>query len=503
MMDLFPVKGEFPPPRDFQARAHDSLRAGFKSGHKRQMLMAPTGAGKTYLGLRVIKEALDRGNKACFVCDRTTLINQTSATADRYGIDDHGIFQADHWRVNNSRFQICSAQTIAARKYWPPANVIVVDEAHTQLKAWTEFIPTFDGVVIGLSATPFSPGLGKLFSNLVNAATMAELVELGVLVPMRVMTCTPADMRGAKTVAGEWSDKEAEARGMKIVGDVVVEWVKFGEGRKTIVFGATIAHCEELARQFNAAGIKAAVFTSHTTWAEREVLLNEYRKPDSMLRILISVEALAKGFDVPDVGCVVDCRPLRKSLSTAIQMWGRGLRSFPGKTDCIILDHSGNIVRFQEDFETIYHAGLEKLDDGEKMDKTVRKDDEEKEANGCPACGYRPFFKKCMKCGHEHVSQSMVEHHPGEMREIRIGNTKLADHPRHLWEQVVAYARQHSAPDRQRGRASHLYKDMTGSFPPKNWSVESTEHVPLTKAVSDRIRYLNIKFVKSRERQAA
>ena len=89
------------------------------------------------------------------------------------------------------------------------------------------------------------------------------------------------------------------------------------------------------------AGVMAAVFTSHTTPTERKALLDEYRKPDSDLRVLISVEALAKGFDVPDVGCVVDCRPLRKSLSTAIQMWGRGLRASPetGKTDCILLDH--------------------------------------------------------------------------------------------------------------------------------------------------------------------
>ena len=40
---------------------------------------------------------------------------------------------------------------------------------------------------------------------------------------------------------------------MEIIGDVVSEWKKFASDRKTIVFGATIAHCEEMARQFNAA----------------------------------------------------------------------------------------------------------------------------------------------------------------------------------------------------------------------------------------------------------
>jgi DNA repair protein RadD len=183
-------------------------------------------------------------------------------------------------------------------------------------------------------------------------------------------------MSGAETSGGEWTDRAAGERGMEIIGDVVSEWHKHGEGRKTIVFGATIAHCEELCRQFVESGVMAAVFTSDTSKSEREDLLKEYRKPDSTLRVLISVEALAKGFDVQDVGCVVDCRPLRKSLSTAIQMWGRGLRASPetGKKDCLLLDHSGNILRFAEDFTDIFYNGLAELDCGEKLDKAVRKE---------------------------------------------------------------------------------------------------------------------------------
>lgn len=58
--------------------------------------MAPTGAGKTYLGHRIALEALMKGRSVVFVCDRTTLINQTSATADAYGLSAHGIVQAKH-----------------------------------------------------------------------------------------------------------------------------------------------------------------------------------------------------------------------------------------------------------------------------------------------------------------------------------------------------------------------------------------------------------------------
>ena len=330
----------FPTARKFQVNAHEKLRQGFRSGHKNQILMAPTGAGKTYLGLRICNEAIQRGKKAVFLCDRTTLINQTSAVADRYGMNEHGIIQAKHWRRRpDELLQIASVQTIAKRQFWPQVDVLVVDEAHTTYKAWTEFAQQTQATVIGLSATPFTVGMGKIFTNIVNATTMHELTQEGVLVPMRIFSCQKPDMTGAETRGGEWTEKAAEERGLKIIGDVVTDWIKFGDNRKTIVFGATIKHCEELCRQFIDQGVMAAVFTSETTAKERELLLTEYRKPTSHLKILISVEALAKGFDVPDVGCICDARPLRKSLSTANQMWGRGLRSSPetGKKDCHLL----------------------------------------------------------------------------------------------------------------------------------------------------------------------
>ncbi len=492
---------KFPPPRDFQVAAHEALRAGIRAGHKSQLLMSPTGSGKTYLGLRIAYEALAKGRRAIFVCDRTTLIDQTSATADRYGLSAHGIIQADHWRTDYSKpFQIASAQTLARRE-WPDADVIIIDEAHTQLKSWTEHIPNCRAAVIGLSATPFSAGLGRLFSNLVNATTMNDLATSGVLVPMKAFSCTKPDMAGAATSGGEWTDSAAGERGMAIVGDVVAEYQRLGEGRKTIVFGATILHCEELCRQFNEAGISAAVFTSNTGKPARDALLREYRKPDSSLRVLISVEALAKGFDVPDVGCVVDCRPLRKSLSTAIQMWGRGLRASPetGKEDCILLDHSGNIIRFAEDYEDIFFNGLDTLDMGEKLDKAVRADDEDKpEPKGCPECGYKPFKQRCMACGHEIDKAALVAHEPGVMREITIGKAKAAASPEHLWQQVCAYARAHGNLGKQQARAACIFKDIVGDWPPRDWHIDRTPGCEITRPVMNKIRSKNIAFARAR-----
>jgi superfamily II DNA or RNA helicase len=482
----------FPTPRVFQRDALIGIREGIEGGHKNQMLMAPTGAGKTYLGLRIAHKALKQGKRATFLCDRITLIDQTCKRAFDYGLGDHGVIQGDHFRQDWSKpFQIASVQTVESRG-WPKTDVLIVDEAHTQRDTWVKFAMESEARVIGLSATPFSRGLGKIFTNLVSPTTMHELTEAGVLVQMRVLSCRRPDMAGAKVNSfGEWQSAEASERGMEIIGDVVAEWMRHGEGRKTIVFGASIAHCEELCRQFNEAGIFSATFTNDTLKPERDQLIAEFEKPDSSIRVLISVEALAKGFDVQDVGCVVDCRPLRKSLSTAIQMWGRGLRSSPetGKADCILLDHSGNITRFAEDFTDIFFNGLASLDMGEVLDKQVRQDGkEERERTGCPSCGYKPFRQRCMSCGFEIVAQSLVTHEAGEMQEIFLGKSKFDGTKVDLWNQLCTFARETPWVKSKTGYPYMQFKEITGDAPPSSWRAETAPVVDVSAALIKRLK---------------
>lgn len=494
MSDLFQGGDSttFPTPRVFQRDALIGIREGIEGGHKNQMLMAPTGAGKTYLGLRIAHKALKQGKRATFLCDRITLIDQTCKRAFDYGLGDHGVIQGDHFRQDWSKpFQIASVQTIETRG-WPKTDVLIVDEAHTQRDTWVKFAMESEARVIGLSATPFSRGLGKIFTNLVSPTTMHELTEAGVLVPMRVLSCRRPDMTGAKVNSfGEWQSAEASERGMEIIGDVVAEWMRHGEGRKTIVFGASIAHCEELCRQFNEAGIFSATFTNDTLKPERDQLIAEFEKPDSSIRVLISVEALAKGFDVQDVGCVVDCRPLRKSLSTAIQMWGRGLRSSPetGKTDCILLDHSGNITRFAEDFTDIFFNGLASLDMGEALDKQVRQEGkEEHERTGCPSCNYKPFRQRCMSCGFEIVAKSLVTHEAGEMQEIFLGKSKFDGTKADLWNQLCTFARDTDWVKSKTGYPYMQFKEITGDAPPSSWRAETAPVVDVSAALIKRLK---------------
>jgi hypothetical protein len=436
-----------------------------------------------------------------FLCDRKTLIAQTSNVAREVGLGHHGIIQAQNPMFDLSRlFQIASCQTLMRRGWPEDIDVIIVDEAHTQYKTWVDYVtsPECTARVIGLSATPFSPGLGKIFTNLINAATMHSLTEQGILVPMRIFSCRRPDMDGAATAGGEWTDKAAEERELVLVGDVVLEWTRIAYGLKTIVFGATIKHCEELCKQFNDSGIPAATFCADTPDDERGRILDGFTW--GSIKVLISVEALAKGFDVKDVGAVCDCRPLRKSLSTAIQMWGRGLRSSPetGKKECLLLDFSGNIIRFADDFSRIYYEGLDKLDEGELLDKEIRKDVEH-EPKACPKCGYTPMGgKRCVGCGYEVPSHSLIEHRPGEMQEIVLNGKRLAPNQEHLYAQIATYVKQRSSPDKQKGYAAHLYKDIVGTWPPRGYHPSTAPWVEPTRNTLNKIRSRQIAYAHRR-----
>jgi late competence protein required for DNA uptake (superfamily II DNA/RNA helicase) len=329
--------------RDYQDASITGLRDNIKSGVMNQILLAPTGAGKTVLGAYLLQEAHGKGRRAVFVCDRISLVNQTSATLDHYGIP-HGIMQAQHWRYKPwERIQVASAATLT-RRGWPEADLIIVDECHAQVKDTIERISKRDTVVIGLTATPFSKGLGKHYDAMVGVTTTNKLIKDKFLVPFRVFAASEPDMTGAKVVAGEWTESEAADRAMPIIGDCVAEYLRHGEGKKFIAFGCNVAHATEMKKQFADAGVICELYTYKEGDEFRTETVDEFRKPDSYIRGLISVSALSKGFDVSDVEVIIMARPLKSSLAEHIQILGRGLRIHDGKESCLILDHAGNCI---------------------------------------------------------------------------------------------------------------------------------------------------------------
>lgn len=489
--------------REYQAEAVEKARQALRAGAKNVLICAPTGAGKTVIASHLIEESQSKGKRSAFVVDRLSLIQQTSDTFDRYGID-HGIVQSSHWRFKpHKEVQICSIQTVARRR-WPDAQLIVVDEAHTVTDTVRKRIEPRDTVTVGLTATPFTKGLGKLYDAIVNVTTTNRLIEQGFLSKYRIFACAEPDMEGVKVVAGEFEQTETQKRALQVVGDVVQEYLKHGENRKFICSAVDTAHVEELQRQFLAAGINAATYTYKDREEDRTETVNEFRKADSTIKGLITVTAASKGFDVADISCVIMARPLRKSLAEHIQFLGRGLRIADGKSDCIVLDHSGNCVRFWQEMQDFFEFGVTELDDGKKKEKPKAQEKAEAEPVKCPQCRVvhkpMPF---CPACGHEYPKRQAVEHVPGTLKElVATGDPALMR--KKIWPEVCWFVRHERSPrdDAHAQRmAQGIYAEITGQV--AHARIENTELVPISRDLRNKIKANTIRWAKSRSKNAA
>lgn len=496
--------------RDYQLHAVDLVREGIRAGHRKQVLMSPTGSGKTEIACYMLQEASRKRSKALFIVDRVVLVDQTSERLDRYRIP-HGVIQAGHWRFHTwETLQVCSAQTIERRGIPEDVSVVFIDEAHCMRKKVSEFIAATEAVVVGLTATPFTKGMGKLYSSLVNVTTMNELIAKEYLVPLKMYAAKAINVEGMKVVAGEWSEKEIEERGLDIIGDIVAEWQSktehhFGGPVKTIVFSATVDHGAELCRQFNAAGFNFHQISYRDGGDDhRRALIEEFRKPDSTIHGLVSCEVFTKGFDVPDVLCGISARPYRKSLSSHIQQMGRVMRSSPGKTFALWMDHSGNALRFRDDVAEIFQDGCSELDDGKRESKP-RKEPTAKERDDLRcSCGYVMLMSqtKCPGCGRERKRPAMVESLPGQMLEL---DGKAAN-KKYNWEQkqtFIAGLRGYAhSRGYQPGWVAHQYHAKFGVWP-NDPRLKNQPAGPVTVEVQNWVRSQQIRFAKTKQAVAA
>jgi DNA repair protein RadD len=489
--------------RPAQQQVVSDISAAFRAGYKRVLVSAACGFGKTELATAVMQAAYDNGKRSAFIADRRALVEQTSERFDKYRLD-HGILMADHPRFRPSmKVQVCSAQTLARRGQWPEVDLIVVDECHILSETVKKKLAAKDCYSIGLSATAITKGLGKHFDFVVNAPPTNRLIEQELLVPLRIFSCAEPDMSGVTvTSMGEWDEKESTKKALEVVGDVVAEYIAHGEGKQFIGFAASIAHAAELQRQFIAAGINVATYTADDKPEDRSEIVQEFNKPDSSIRGILSVEALTRGFDCAHVEVLIMARPLRKAVDVFVQMLGRVMRTFPGKTFATVLDHSGNSARFWKKWNYLFEHGVDKLDDGKKPDKKeVPREDKEPEPVRCPTCRviHKPM-PHCPACGHEYPRKQTVQHVPGTLKElIAGGHHKKLDQD--LFPQIAGYVLERREGDAARRMAQALYRDMTGEFALVAW--ENVKPVQPSAEVRNRIRAQQIRFAKGRAKAEA
>lgn len=451
--------------RDYQIDLVNQVRDRMRSGQRRVMLYAPTGAGKTEVAMSIIRANQEKGKRAWFLCNRLELIDQASRRFDSAGID-HGVIQADHPRTDPRKpVQVCSIQTLIRRRL-PPTDLIVLDEAHAAAAvSYLKILHTYNALpVIGLSATPFTKGLGKhhdeldgpLFESLVHTVSVRDLIQQGYLVDVKIYAPDKPDLSKVKIVAGDYEPEQLGEAVDKptLVGNIVRHWQRLAQGQKTLAFATNIAHSQHIVQEFQQAGIRAEHIDCYTPTDQRRAILNRLRSGET--RVVSNVAILAEGFDLPDLYCMILARPT-KSLTRYLQQVGRILRPAPGKTHALLLDHSGSVEELGFPSDDLPLT----LDDGSRKTSTAKT--EKRKPAVCPSCAWvkAPGTHACPQCGFAPAKQNAIVTRDGKLIEMQRSELSWDQRQQFFSELVYLERSRHES----EGWAGKMFHKKTGTWP--------------------------------------
>lgn len=475
--------------RPKQKQAIDMIRHSLAKGNKRIMVKAPTGFGKTVIAASIIDMALRKGSRVIFCVNAISLVDQTAQKFFDEGISDIGVIQGSHELTNYAKpVQVCSIQTLARRKI-PDAELVIVDEAHNWFKFYAKWMNDWNAVpFIGLSATPYTKGLGKYYDDLIIPATTAELIDDGLLSRFRVYGPSSPDLSKVRTLAGDYHEGDLAGAMDKatLIADIVSTWKRLGENRPTLCYGVNRAHAKHIQQQFEESGIPCGYIDSFTELDERREISDKFHRGE--IKIICNVGVLTTGIDW-DVRCIILARPTKSDILFQ-QIIGRGLRTAEGKDDCIVLDHSDTHQRlgFVTDIDGKYLS----LCDGSPKEKSAAPDKPELLPKPCPKCHFMkpPKTAICPACGFKPEKQSGIKNADGELVEIgaKEANNKYTTEQklRFLGElKFYAMSKGYSL-----GWASHAYKDKFGVWPK---SANTVPPIGTTELTAGFIKHRNIK----------
>jgi superfamily II DNA or RNA helicase len=485
-----------------QAQTIDELREGFRQGHKRQLLAAATGFGKTVVAAHLALSAVQKGKRVLFIVDRIELVGQAVRTFSELGLHV-GVLQGENTNfARTDDIIVASIQTIRARQAPDWVHLVIVDEAHILHQTHIKLMDRWTAIpFIGLSATPLRKGLGRHFTNLVRGPSIRWLTDQGFLVPVRgfapAADAVSEALKGMRVQRGDYVEADlGEAMNQQeLVGDIVSTWQARGEDRQTLCFATSIAHSKAIRDDFEAVGVTVAHIDAYTSADERRDIIARFKARE--IRVLTSVNVLGIGFDVPDASCLILARP---TLSEAlhIQQMGRGIRRAEGKVDCLVLDHSGNTLKHG----LPAHFEVPDLDTSEKGQGEVRKKKDRDALVKCSHCGavMERDMVACPECGVERpLRRSEVSYRDGDLVEFGAADDVAGadmDERREFYRGALGYALLHG---KKRGLAFHLARErFKGWKPPFAWqNLEPIDPPPdLTRWIKSR----NIRRVKGRER---
>ena len=355
--------------RPYQIEALERTRQSFGRGHRNVLLVLPTGGGKTACGGEIARGAIAKGKRVLWLAERRELIFQA---ASRMPVPA-GMIMAGTKPDYESPIQVASVDTLVTRTNVPPADLVVVDEAHHSVsKTIRGLLASYPNAhVLGLTATPErsdGTALGDVFQEMVIGSTVRELTDLGFLVEC---------------------DVKAASLGKSLAQDPVKAWLEHSGGRPGFVFAKSVAHSRDIVAGLVAAGVLAVHVDGTTAKGIRDRAVEDFRR--GRIDVLCSMGVFTEGTDLPRATVCLLARAFTHA-SLYLQCIGRVLRPSPGKGRALIIDLIGSVHEHGlPDDERIWSL------DGEPH----RLADSAQAVKQCDVCGcaYRPGPPACPMCG--------------------------------------------------------------------------------------------------------
>jgi ATP-dependent helicase IRC3 len=335
--------------RPYQEEALAAIVEHEKKGTTKQLVVLPTGAGKTVLfsHLPVLRE---NTLPMLVLAHRAELLEQAKekikAANPTLSIE---IEQAER-KAGHVDVVVASVATLGRNgtpriEGYPKDyfKTIVIDEAHhaaatSYRRVIDYFNPPF---LLGVTATPQrsdSVRLVDVFDDIVYYKSIQDLIEDGWLSPLigyRVKT--NVDISDVEIQNGDYVQSQLEEKvdTPERNAFVVATYRNLAMATKALVFASGIKHAENLALSFREASIETAVIIGTTPREERESILAQFAK--GQISVIVNVGVLTEGFDEPSLQTIILAKPTRSTLLYT-QIVGRGTRLFEGKKHCTIID---------------------------------------------------------------------------------------------------------------------------------------------------------------------
>jgi ATP-dependent helicase IRC3 len=342
--------------RPYQQGAINSTLTCYDQGVRRMMLVMATGSGKTVVFSKLYEALKSRLPGQMLVVSHTEeLVRQNANKIQMVNPTlKVGVEMAGEYANPDSDIISASVQTLGRkgtervnRIPWTNVDKVVIDEAHHSVtEAYGRILDLAgsykegtDKFLLGTTATsqrPDGKALSDIFEKIAYVYTLRQAIADKWLVPLRgyrVTTGTVLD--GVERGNGDYrvSQLRTAVDTPERNKFVVAQWIKLGENRSTLVFTVDIEHAQNLAKEFQNAGVSAEWLSGDDP--RRAEKLEAHRRGD--IKVLCNCAVLTEGYDDPNISCIVLARPTQSAVLFT-QMVGRGTRLAPGKTDLIVID---------------------------------------------------------------------------------------------------------------------------------------------------------------------